>query len=530
MKEEPWPRDTGRGSGMRRKLSFILAALLLLTLLGGCSSSSSTKKKGVSGQLPEVTNAMYSADYWIAKMKSPDTVLLSASAISTVNAQIANSEDSGVVDLVSYPSSLTSVQLKRYLNAVSMPASDLYDADGVKYKESFFDDLILSINAENVGEINKVSYAIALTNTALRTFPVLAAAYEDAKKPEIDVFQLGQVFVGDPVIILHTNADNSWFFIQTRTQRGWVRAADMIFMEKGSWVSYIETTSFVVVTAPSITLENNPYSKTISNLTLYMGTRLPLFTDDTVPAPVDNRGTAGCYVAKYPTVDRFGYLEYQPLLIPMTEDVSVGYLPYTAANVVTQALKLTGRRIAAGRVGYGRDSAAFVQDLYAVFGIFMPATTDAQHDILVSNTDMAKMTSAEREKTLGSLPAGTLLYSGDRAFVLLGVDNKKPYVVSAIDEYYYENLRNLANATVVTSLDIVKKDGTLFLDTLEVAKVFSVVKEKDTTTATTTAGKATTTASGTTSTDGTTKAGDQGSATSSTTAASSTSTTSKKAK
>ncbi|MEA4822552.1 MAG: SH3 domain-containing protein [Clostridiaceae bacterium] len=515
---------------MRRKLSFVLAALLLLTLLGGCSSSSSTKKNGVTGQLPEVTDAMYAADYWIAKMKSPDTVLLSSSEIGTVNAQIANDEDSGVADLVSYPSSLTSVQLKRYLNAVSIPTSDLFDADGVQYEESFFDDLILSINVENVEETNKVSYAIALTNTALRTFPVLAAAYEDAKKPEIDVFQLGQVFVGDPVIILHTNVDNTWFFIQTRTQRGWVRATDMIFMEKGSWVSYIETTNFILVTAPSITLENNPYSSTMSNLTLYMGTRLPLYTDDTVPSPVDNRGTAGCYVAKYPTVDRFGYLEYQPLLIPMTEDVSVGYLPYTAANVVTQALKLTGRRIASNRIGYGRDSATFVQDLYAVFGIFMPATTDAQQEILAGDTDMVKMTSAEREKTLGSLTAGTLLYSDDRAFVLLGVDNKKPYVVSAIDEYYYDNLRNLANATVITSLDIVKKDGTLFLDTLEVAKVFGVVKEKDTatTTATTTAGKATTTVSGTTSASGTTKAGDQGTTSSSTKAASTTSSTSKK--
>ena len=133
-----------------------------------------------------------------------------------------------------------------------------------------------------------------------------------------------------------------------------------------------------MVTAPSITLEFNPYSDTLSNVTLYMGTRLPLYTDDTVSSTVDNRGTAGCYVVKYPTVDRFGYLEYQPLLIPMTEDVSVGYLPYTQENIVTQALKLTGRRIAVNRIGHGRDSAAFVQDLYAAFGIFMPAATAAQ--------------------------------------------------------------------------------------------------------------------------------------------------------
>ena len=495
---------------MRRKLSFVLAAVLLLGLLAGCSGTSTTKAGTASGQLPAVTDAMYDASYWTAKLKSPGDVLLSASEIDTVNAQIANDEATGVVDLVAYPSSLTAVQLKRYLNAVPIPSSDLYDADGVKYEESFFDDLILSINLENVAETNKVSYAIALTNTALRSFPVLAAAYEDAEEPEVDVFQLGQVLVGDPVVILQTNLDGTWFFVQTRTQRGWVRATDMIFMEKGSWVSYIESTGFVVVTAPSITLEFNPYSDTLSNVTLYMGTRLPLYTDDTVSSTVDNRGTAGCYVVKYPTVDRFGYLEYQPLLIPMTEDVSVGYLPYTQENIVTQALKMTGRRIAVNRIGHGRDSAAFVQDLYAVFGIFMPAATAAQKKILAQDTDLAKLTSAEREKTLGTLAAGTLIYSDDRAFVLLGVDNKKPYAVAAIDEYYYDNLRSVANATVITSLDIVKKDGTLFLDTLETAKTFGIVKEKsaETTKATTTSGKTTTAASTTTtSASGTTSSG-----------------------
>ncbi len=500
---------------MKRVWTLLLAALMLFA--AGCSTTSS--KKNSTAQRAAVTSEMYKADFWLGKVKEPDKKLLTASDIAKVNAQITNDTGSGVVDLVSYPSALSAVQLKRYLNAVPMPSVDLYDAEGARYEEAFFEELITSVDTESIEETNKVSYAVALHNTSLRSYPVLAAAYEDPKAPDVDVFQLGQVLVGDPLLVLHANAESTWFFVQTRTQRGWVRSDLVCFMEKGSWVSYIETTHFLVVTGPSVTLENNPYAEELSGLTLYMGTRLLLYTNDSEFDELYRRGTDGCYIAKYPTMDRFGYLEYQPVLIPMSEDVSEGYLPYTTGNLLRQAMKMTGRRLAVNRVGGGRDSAAFVQDLYSVFGIFMPADVKAQKAIIANDPDFAEITSAARKTNLEKLDPGTLLYSDDRAFLYLGQEGKNPYVITALDEYYYDDVRYTANAMAITSLDIVKKDGTVFLDTLEVAKGLGEVKEEkpesdgkgsSTTAATTAATKATTTTakkdSGLSTTPSTTKA------------------------
>ncbi|MGI6337568.1 MAG: SH3 domain-containing protein [Eubacteriales bacterium] len=491
---------------MKRLTALLLLLCLTAALLSGCSSSGTQNKKTqqITRHLPTVTDAMYDPDYWIAKVKAPDDTLLSASDITLINAQIVGDEANGVVELAAYPSALNAVELRRCLNAVSLPTARLYDIDGTEFDETFFDELILSTNAEGVGESNKVSYAIALNNATLRTYPVAAAAYEDPAVPEVDVFQAGQLLVGDPVILLHTSLDQNWYFIQTKTQRGWVRASDLIFMEKGAWVSYIENDKFLIVTAVSITLEENPYAPALSGLTLYMGTKLPLYDDDTVTSALYNRSTAGCYVVKYPTIDRFGYLEYQPLLIPMTADVHIGYLPYTQRNTITQAFKLTGGRMTVNRNAHGRDGAAFAQDLYAVFGLTLPAISDAQAKIISNSTDMTKYTTAEREKHLASLKPGALLYSGDAVFMYLGIDNKKPYVIGAVDEYFYENLRSITNEIVVTGLDIVRKDGTKFIDGLEISLMPGVVKkteQKETEKGTTTA-KFTTTTKGSTTASG----------------------------
>ncbi len=465
--------NPARGGG---RLAALLALCFALTLFGGCRGTTGGSVRSASYHLPGVTEAMYKPSYWTGKLKNPQETLLSASQITQVNAQFAANAELDVADLVSFPSALSSAQLLRNINAFTLPTANVYDGEGAQLAEAFFDDLVASVNAAGVAESNKVSYAIALRNANLRRFPTVTAAYADKESREADVFQQGLLPVGEPVLVLHTSLEQNWFFIQTRSQRGWVRAEDLIFMEKGSWASYIHTEDFLIVTAPSIVLETNPYSPELSGLTLYMGTKLPLYTDTTASEEVYHRTTAGCYVVKYPTVDRFGYLEYQPLLIPISDSVHIGYLPYTQENIVTQALRLVGGRYSERRMYGGRDNAAFVADLYSCFGLYLPAETALQEKAAAQDTDMSDMTTAERLKHLRSLPAGTLLFNAKQAFVYLGTEGQTAFVVHPLREYYTGDKRYTANATVLSGLDIVEADGTAFLDTLRLSKRMAVVK------------------------------------------------------
>ncbi|MBR6748584.1 MAG: SH3 domain-containing protein [Clostridia bacterium] len=464
---------------MKRFAAICLSVICLVSLLSGCGRNNQEEQNPIIVHMPGVTEAMYDAAYWTGKVKEPDVVLMDADDIELFNEQTVAKSGGEVVDLVGYASTVTGTQLKRWLGEAQLPASDLYAADGSLYGEGYFDELVVSVNAEGVADSNKVSFAIAAANAPVRLFPTMNAAYEDMELREEDVFQQGMLLVGEAVVVLHMNFGQDWFYVQSANQRGWVRMEDLILMEKGSWVSYQEETLFLVVTAPSITLEVDPYNPAVSGQTLYMGTKLPLYDDDHVGSEISGRGSEGCYVVQYPTLNSFGYLEYQPALIPISDDVSIGYLDYTPANVVRQAMSLVGARNCVNRLAGGRDNAAFVVDIYRVFGITMPSTTAQQKKLTAIETDMASESSDERLKTLTEANPGSLLFSGDQAFIYLGMDEKVPYVVAPVPEYYYDNKAHVTNSCILTSLEVVRRDGTAFLDSLRSLKVLGVEEEKE---------------------------------------------------
>lgn len=464
---------------MKKFTAFLLLTAVLITALGGCTDKNEPAASSTDTNLPGVTEQMNTADYWISKLKSADAVMLSASDITKLNQQITNQTTSGVVDLVTYPSQLSEEQLKGYLGAFTMPTGDLYSNEAVKYDTAYFDGLVASLNYDAISSSNKMSYAILAANANLRYFPTASPAFTDAATKDTDVFQQAILPVGEPVVVLHNSTDQDWFYVQSRSMRGWVHRDALIFMEKGSWASYIATDKFIVVTAPSITLEPNPYSTSTSGLTLYMGTRLPLYNEAELPETVDNQGTAGSYIVKYPSKDRYGYLEFKPVLIPMSADVSVGYLPYTQENVLDIAFQMLGKRYCIGGIYGGRDNAGFIADLYKPFGIYLPATTAQQAAVLSSDTTFEELATSERSKALEKVSACSLLFSKDQGFLYLGLQGGKPFVLHPSVDFYIDNLRYIANSTVVSGLDLVRKDGTTFLDALTIAKKLALVSAED---------------------------------------------------
>ena len=92
---------------------------------------------------------------------------------------------------------------------------------------------------------------------------------------------------------------------------------------------------------------------------------------------------------------------------------------------------------------------------------------------------MASQSTNERLKTLKDALPGSLVFSGDTAFIYLGMEEDAPYVAAPIGDYYYDSMAHRANACILTSLEIVRKDGTTFLDSLRTLKTFSVVSGQE---------------------------------------------------
>ncbi len=463
---------------MKRILSILLIVAFLITTLSGCFSSSKSNADTISHNLPNVKTEMLSVDYWLESLKKGDKVLLSSEEIAEINGQIASVAKNYTTDLISYPSSLTVSQITDMLDTLKIEETSLYTSDGAAFAEGYLESLYQSVNAENLASTTKVSYGVLLRNESLRALPTFTEAFVDSSDLSNDLFQYGLVNIGEPVVVIYASTEHSWFFVKTANSYGWVASDAIVFMEKGSWVDYIENSNFLVVTDAELKLDHNPYNENIADITLRMGTRLPLYTmSELGETALDGQGIAGGYVAKIPTKNMLGYLEFIPMFIPASDAISIGYLPYTTENILTQAFKLLGRRYCENGLYNGRDNESFICDIYKTFGFNFPATTDLQAEIPSENIDVSKLNTEDTIKQIKKLTSGTLLFTDDEALIYVGSEDGLYYVIHPTRSFYFNDERYDANATVLSTLDIVKKNGSQYIDALKTLKVLDVVKE-----------------------------------------------------
>ena len=462
---------------MKRYVALLLTILSILTIFSGCFGGSGTTEKPLIYHLPDVTLEMQQASYWIDDLKNGDKELLSADQIAKINAQIATVAANNTTDLISYPSSLTVSQITAMLSELEIKETELYTADGAGFEEGYMESLAASVGRETLQTTTKVSYGVMLDNEALRTQPTSTMAFADTENRTVDLFQRGLVSIGEPVIVIYTNAEQTWFFVKTANNYGWLPADSIVFMEKGSWVSYIESPDFLVVTGSEVVLDHNPVNEASSALTLRMGTKLPLFDlEELASTSVDGQGIGSGYVVKLPTKNSLGYIEYIPLLIPASADVSIGYLPYSSENIVSQAFKLLGKRYCENGIYNGRDNASTICDIYKTFGFNLPATTKLQAAISANETDVSDLITADTLEKFKKIPVGTLLFTADEALIYVGKVDDTIYVIHPAKSFYVEGKRYDANSTVLSTLNIVKKDGTAYIDALDTIKELKVGK------------------------------------------------------
>ncbi|MBE6935576.1 MAG: hypothetical protein E7458_03640 [Ruminococcaceae bacterium] len=473
-----------------RGSALALAGMMICTAFAGCSKEKKEPGSETTAVSLQVDPAMYSADYWTSGKKGLDKVLLSAADITQVNMQTSNMVD-GVVDLVTYPSELGSFTLSGYLKENVLPEGNLYGADGgmiyeapaVTYDEegneippenasTYLADIQTNMNQDAIAATNQVSYALTLHNTTLRRFPSADRVFASPEDRTDDLFLQAPLYLGEPVVVLHTSLDQTWYYVQLRNTRGWVYWSDLVFLEKSAWVSYIETPDVVVVTDASITL--TPTDPADDPLTLYMGTALPLETE--VPAELYGQSTEGCYVAKVPAKDRFGNLEYRPMLIPMSQGVSHGYVPYTFENVLKLAMQLAGEKLSPRGLSYGWDDNSFFTAVYRCFGLHLPFTVEEHLRMACNDALLSDMTARERENYFNKVSPGTLLYSDNEGFLYLGEVDGVRYILHPAKTFIVDEARYSANSILITPTDLIREDGISFENAMKLGRVFGLAK------------------------------------------------------
>lgn len=475
---------------MNRLLSFVLAAALLLSLCA-CGqqaepqppvSSAPAEDEPQLQTQPEQTGAptfptvsgemdpynltwgeMQNADFWIALADDPQALRMTAEEIAAYNASLCSAEGTKVEDLSVWPESLSRQELAALLDTYGeMPNAGYYTPEGrltVHQQET----MGANRNKAAVAEQNPLRYGFLTENLILRTFPSDIPLYDSPDTWEYDKAAETALKLWEPVLVLHTSADGEWLLVQAYDYLGWVETNKVALCEKDiwDWLRGELSAHFLTVLAPRLVLDGSFSQPGQESVVLKMGTILPLVTD---ASEADNATADNCHLVLLPRRGAGGALETYTARIPQTEDVTVGSLPFTTENLLTQVFKLLGHRYGWGGTAEGWDCSSICQDAYRTVGLFLPRNSGSQRQ-LPGWHNVENTSNNEKQALLETLLPGAMLELRGHQTMYIGTFAGESYVIHATHGVYDElgGFYN-ANSVIVSSVQARRSNGKTLLE------------------------------------------------------------------
>ncbi len=460
---------------MKRRIALggvVSISLILLLFITSCgeTSVSDYNAKYVT-VMPDVTASMLSPDFWISKIKNPDKEILTPAQIQEMNREGYETLE-WFNNLEQWPDTVAADELQKKID-IPFPEGELYIEDTAVTK-GYWDKLAANMNLHNIKNTVDVRYGIITARTNIKRYPTTDIITDEQGDVEYDEFQETAAFTGEPLLILHESYDELFLYCVTEYYQGWVSKADIALCHtKAEWQSIFTYTDFLIVTGNMVQLDENSYCPEISNLELYMGTKLPLVAVAEQPEVLYGRRVLGNYVVKVPVRGSDGYVKQEYLPVPISKDVHIGYLPYTHANVLSQLFKMQGDRYGWGGMLDARDCSGLTQELYRCFGIDLPRDGKAQAEYVGRKIDITDKSDAEKEAILTKqVKPGALLQFPGHIMVYLGRHEGKHYVMSAAGSYgvYSESEKeyksNRTRSVYINTLDTTRASGKTWMESL----------------------------------------------------------------
>lgn len=385
--------------------------------------------------MPNVTPDMLSAEYWIRKLEEPDRVMMNAEEIAQYNDDIiyekaykkkflAYSQETG-------SRSISKDKLMELLGEAEK-MSPAYYKDGSVVSEKDWEEIISNTNQESVKNDNAISYGFAVQRASLRQYPTDAVITEDDPFTFYDEMQNSALLVGEPLVVLLESRDGKWDYILSESCSGWIKKEDLALSKSfQQWKEDSDPEDFLVVTGDEMYLDYDPTRPELSEVKLTMGCKLPLIPWEEYEKSSEGREAFGNYVVKIPCRDANGMVEWQSAYVPVSKEVSIGYLDYTQRNVLDLAFRSLGKRYGWGGMYESRDCSLYLMEIYRCFGICLPRNSIGMYGMNTKTVFVEDMSDQEKHEALQDIPVGSILYIKGHVMMYLGSEGENNYVISA---------------------------------------------------------------------------------------------------
>ena len=450
---------------MKRIFSMILAMVLLCTCMCMSFAEESTSGAGNVRYLSGVTSEMVVPEYWSGLTTNSDEVLLSFDEIEAINdAIVQEGENTNVTNLES-------------ASVTAPPAIEMFERILYVNGEEINEEAVTTEMTQNTEVFSEVFYAVTVRRADVKSWPIADFVGYDVPTDPDDETQLSVLEVNSPVLISGkcTYEDHVFYFCTSQYITGWIDSESLAICRdkaewKDSWKVELGDEDFIVVTQDKIRLEPMLLEPEISEVELMLGTKLKLVPESEIPEKLGEReGTLYNYVVYLPTRDAAGNYVKKIALIPERYSVSVGFLPFTQANLTKVAFGLLGNRYGWGGMLKSYDSSLFHRQVYSCFGLVIPTNTSWQRSVSNYASDISDLSDEEKLDYIKQLPIGTLLYMPGFSMQYIGYIDDTVYVIADAgvfaDSSEDAEVRRYYTVSVMP-LTVRRRDGSTFFSNL----------------------------------------------------------------
>ena len=391
------------------------------------------------GTLPE----MKTTEYWIARMKNPDEIILSQDAIERMNTayeqKVRSSDPFGGVaenrkpDLSYWwpghvlampdfhtmsPAAIADTVRNRIKIQIDyMRSKDFGNALAIKYSGRELDNFEEEMVLDTVGNEVTIRDGISVRTTQLRNIPMLFPhqyGLSENAKTRWDIWNIGIVRVCSPLTVFMPSRSGEYVLVACDEGYGWIRTGDIAFGSKRQLETFTQPKDFMVCTGDHVQFYSDAECRYAAGW-FRMGDRLPAASNNRVTVPVRNSD---------------GSLDSETAYLRNGADVNHGWLPYTRRNVVETAFKLLDNTYDWTGAWFGRQHETTYRDIFAVFGFRLPwhgaLFTIFGNNEMVITPEMGK--DGQYNNILKNEPFITLQSCGGHAQLFLGDLNGVPIV------------------------------------------------------------------------------------------------------
>ncbi len=463
---------------IKRIISVIAIFSAVICLFCSCSDSVGTTD-AAAPDLTAENHTIYTEDdkagvseNQTEKEQTAENVIFSQSEIEELNSELFTDpgESAMMYDLSELKNGISGKEVRDMIISYKRIDSTLYHGDDALTNNDWT-RILQNRNTDSLdGEI-EVRWGVTVKRTEMRSFPTDWQVSYRANNLYGNAFLETILFINEPIAVLHTSKDGRYSFVEARFYRGWILSENIAYCDSYEDMMNADESEhgFIVVTGSYITLSDDPYEDTVSALRLTMGEKLALAEEPGTIKTVRDRTSYNNYIVKIPTRDSNGKLDFVEAFVPTSADVSVGYMPYTWENVISQVRKTSGEVYGWAGMADSRDCSSLVMEVYRSFGFVLPRNASAiasVPDRFIS--DVSNMTADEKTELLKSCPEGAVLYFPGHIMFYSGTKDGVPYCISAVGSFTPEGESDALSVYTVAenSLDVRLSNGTKWINAL----------------------------------------------------------------